>query len=108
MTAVCGIGRPSGWRNTAVTANQSAMPPTSDAAKVACRYPAQPRGIAEDSDDDEDDRHDHKEPRRTSLHRAEPAHAIGLFANRGRGRTGIGSDRRRRVRAPLVVALGLQ
>ena len=28
MMAVCGIGMPSGWRNSAVTANQSAMPPT--------------------------------------------------------------------------------
>ena len=28
MIAVCGIGRPSGWRNRAVTANQSASPPT--------------------------------------------------------------------------------
>ena len=26
MIAVCGIGRPSGWRNSAVTANQSASP----------------------------------------------------------------------------------
>src|SRR5207249_3850762 len=29
--AVCGIGRPSGWRNSAVAADQSASPPTSDA-----------------------------------------------------------------------------
>jgi hypothetical protein len=28
MIAVWGIGRPSGWRNRAVTANQSARPPT--------------------------------------------------------------------------------
>ncbi len=28
MIAVCGIGMPSGWRNRAVTANQSARPPT--------------------------------------------------------------------------------
>jgi len=35
MIAVCGIGRPSGLRNSAVTANQSASPPTSDASAVA-------------------------------------------------------------------------
>ena len=33
--AVCGMGRPSGWRNSAVTANQSASPPTIEAAAVA-------------------------------------------------------------------------
>jgi hypothetical protein len=27
MIAVCGIGSPSGWRKSAVIANQSAMPP---------------------------------------------------------------------------------
>ncbi|MDQ1911536.1 hypothetical protein RAC89_13975 [Paenibacillus sp. GD4] len=32
-SAVCGIGSPSGWRNKAVTANQSASPPTSPASK---------------------------------------------------------------------------
>ena len=37
MIAVCGIGRPSGWRNSAVTANQSAMPPTNPALAAACR-----------------------------------------------------------------------
>jgi hypothetical protein len=34
---VCGMGSPSGWRKSAVTANQSAMPPTiaaSDAART--------------------------------------------------------------------------
>ena len=36
MMAVCGIGRPSGWRNSAVTANQSAMPPTTPALAAAC------------------------------------------------------------------------
>ncbi len=33
--AVCGIGRPSGWRKSAVTANQSAMPPTRPASAKA-------------------------------------------------------------------------
>src|SRR5213592_2901535 len=33
--AVCGIGRPRGRRNNAVTANQSARPPTSEASAVA-------------------------------------------------------------------------
>ncbi len=36
MMAVCGIGRPSGWRNSAVTANQSAIPPTNPALAAAC------------------------------------------------------------------------
>ena len=35
MIAVCGIGRPSGWRNSAVTANQSASPPTIPASANA-------------------------------------------------------------------------
>ena len=35
MIAVCGIGRPSGWRNRAVTANQSARPPTIAASAKA-------------------------------------------------------------------------
>ncbi len=34
--AVCGMGRPRGRRNRAVTANQSARPPTSDAIAAAC------------------------------------------------------------------------
>ena len=36
MIAVCGIGSPSGWRNSAVTANQSAMPPTNPAFAADC------------------------------------------------------------------------
>ena len=36
MIAVCGIGRPSGWRKRAVTANQSATPPTMAASAPAC------------------------------------------------------------------------
>ncbi len=36
MMAVWGMGRPSGWRNSAVTANQSAMPPTNPALAAAC------------------------------------------------------------------------
>jgi len=39
MIAVCGIGSPSGWRNRAVTANQSAMPPTSPASAKARTKP---------------------------------------------------------------------
>ena len=35
MIAVCGIGRPSGWRKSAVTANQSASAPTIAASAVA-------------------------------------------------------------------------
>ena len=47
MMAVCGIGRPSGWRNKAVTANQSAMPPTKPALALACsRSVPQPGGKA--------------------------------------------------------------
>ena len=43
MTAVWGIGRPRGWRNRAVTANQSASPPTSDASAPARTKPRRPR-----------------------------------------------------------------
>ncbi len=39
MIAVCGMGRPSGWRNRAVTANQSARPPTIAASAKACTKP---------------------------------------------------------------------
>ena len=39
MIAVCGIGRPSGWRNSAVTANQSASPPTIAASAKARTKP---------------------------------------------------------------------
>src|SRR3954447_18525183 len=42
MMAVCGIGRPSGWRNSADTANQSASAPTMAASANARTYPAQP------------------------------------------------------------------
>jgi hypothetical protein len=35
MIAVCGIGRPKGRRNRAVTANQSAQAPTADASAKA-------------------------------------------------------------------------
>ncbi len=34
--AVWGMGTPSGWRNSAVTANQSASPPTMAASAAAC------------------------------------------------------------------------
>ena len=39
ISAVCGIGRPSGRRNRAVTANQSATPPTIDASAPAWTKP---------------------------------------------------------------------
>ena len=44
MIAVCGIGMPSGWRNRAVTANQSAMPPTKPAFDAACSRSVQVDG----------------------------------------------------------------
>ncbi len=43
MIAVCGIGSPSGWRNSAVTANQSARPPTMAASAKERTKPAQGR-----------------------------------------------------------------
>jgi hypothetical protein len=42
MIAVCGIGSRSGWRNSAVTANQSANPPTIEASAAAWTYPHAP------------------------------------------------------------------
>ena len=43
MIAVCGIGSPSGWRNSAVTANQSASPPTIAASANARTKPSHGR-----------------------------------------------------------------
>ena len=40
MIAVCGIGSPSGRRNSAVTANQSASAPTMPASAAARTYPS--------------------------------------------------------------------
>ncbi len=42
MIAVCGMGRPSGRRKRAVTANQSASAPTMPASAAAATYAAQP------------------------------------------------------------------
>ena len=39
MIAVCGMGNPSGWRNSATTANQSAIAPTIAASANAATYP---------------------------------------------------------------------
>src|SRR5262245_18544684 len=39
INAVCGIGSPSGRRKSAVTANQSASPPTSPASAIARIHP---------------------------------------------------------------------
>ena len=41
-SAVCGIGMPIGYRNSAVTANQSASPPTMPASDAARTYGTQP------------------------------------------------------------------
>ena len=42
ISAVCGIGRPSGCLNSAVTANQSAIAPTIDASAPALTNPQKP------------------------------------------------------------------
>ena len=42
MSAVCGMGRPSGWRKIAVTANQSAQAPTIEASAPALTKPSMP------------------------------------------------------------------
>jgi hypothetical protein len=42
MIAVCGIGSPSGWRKSAVTANQSANAPTMAASQPALTKPSTP------------------------------------------------------------------
>ena len=46
MMAVWGMGRRSGRRKSAVTANQSASPPTRPAAAVASRYPTAPASLS--------------------------------------------------------------
>ena len=55
--AVCGIGRPSGRRNSAVTANQSASPPTSAASANARSASTYGVGAHEPSGDDIHDAH---------------------------------------------------
>ena len=42
ISAVCGIGSPSGCLNSAVTANQSAIAPTIDASAPALTKPRKP------------------------------------------------------------------
>ena len=42
MMAVCGSGSPRGWRNSATTANQSAIAPTADASQNASIQPQAP------------------------------------------------------------------
>ena len=42
MIAVCGMGSPNGWRNSAVTANQSAKAPTMAASAPALTNPHTP------------------------------------------------------------------
>ena len=49
MMAVCGIGMPSGWRKSAVTANQSASAPTVAASKPAATH-GEPRRAGERPD----------------------------------------------------------
>ena len=56
MIAVCGIGSPSGERNSAVTANQSASPPTIAASAPALTKPSDAAVVAgERVGDDGDD-----------------------------------------------------
>ncbi len=69
--AVCGIGMPSGWRKSAVTANQSARPPTI-AASIVARTIAEPRPARlERARDDEEHGGRDEQQRRATLHRVE-------------------------------------
>ncbi len=45
ITAVCGMGNPSGWRKMATTANQSARPPTREPSTAARTYANAPRSL---------------------------------------------------------------
>ena len=62
--AVCGIGRPSGCRNSAVTANQSASPPTRAASAVARTSSIQKPGCGAKVGGDEQHRHPSEQRRR--------------------------------------------
>jgi hypothetical protein len=74
MIAVCGIGRPSGWRNSAVTANQSARPPDhrglGEGVDIA---PCRMAGGGQPVGGDEDQRHRRQHPGRR------PAHPTGTI-----------------------------
>ena len=61
MIAVCGIGRPRGCRNSAVTANQSARPPTIAASAKALTNRATGMRL-ERAGRDEHGRHDTSKP----------------------------------------------
>ena len=70
MIAVCGIGRPSGWRNRAVTANQSAMPPTSARLGEGADEAPGRMEMVEPGRGDEDRRHAGEHRRRQRPHAA--------------------------------------
>ena len=96
--AVCGIGMPSGWRNSAVTANQSARPPTIAASIVARTMPSHGIARLEAPRDDEQHRRADEQQRRATLHRVERGLTLSL-------RPASGAERSARTLAPRRAAV---
>ena len=89
ISAVCGIGSPSGCLNSAVTANQSAIAPTIDASAPAL---TNPRNAVLVEGRDVHDRGEHQQPDRDAAHPAQrcgPARVgLGVAATEGQRRAG--------------------
>ena len=85
ISAVCGIGSPSGCLNSAVTANQSAIAPTMVASAPAL---TKPRNPSWSSVSDVDDGGEQQQPDRDRLHPAQPRTPLlvrlGVGSHQGR------------------------
>ena len=79
MMAVCGIGMPIGWRNSAVTANQSASAPTIEASAVATTIASHGIARLEQLGDHEDDRRQDEQPGCPGLHPFQRRFALGIL-----------------------------
>ena len=71
MIAVCGIGIPSGYRNSAVTANQSARPPTIAASAAACKEAPNALAVTDHAGHHEEHRRGDQQSRSEELHPAQ-------------------------------------
>ena len=70
IKAVWGMGSPSGRRNIAVTANQSARPPTMPASAMARIQPPHQRGAEGEGGDGQPDRHQEDDQGQSALREA--------------------------------------
>ena len=113
ISAVCGIGRPSGCLNSAVTANQSAIAPTIDASAPALTKPRKPSWssvttytAAANSSRPTASERIRRRPRRRSSSSSGAAVIIGTLIDderTGRTRPDQGSPGQRRWRGDRVV-----